>query len=420
MMRLLHTSDWHLGQTLHDFSREPEHARFLSWLLDVMAEMAVDALLVTGDIFDNQNPPIEAVRALYRFIAAARRRLPDLQIVLIGGNHDSSGRLEAPSPLLSEFGVHVVGSLPRRPDGRIDHDRLLIPLTEAGGGAGCLCAAVPYLRPADLPVTEGDDALVGGARAIYSEVFAAAQARRMSGQAIVVTGHCYVAGTELSALSERRILGGNQHALPADIFPDDDNVAYVALGHLHKPQAVGGRAALRYAGSPIPLSLGERNYRHQVVVADFDGGHLSDLKVVPVPRAVDILRVPDEGAADPDQVLAALRALNVGTDPGRHLRAYLEVVVALARPAPTLRAEIEQAIDGKPVRLARVAVEVLGAGGTLADAEMAEPELRSLHPEGVFVRLYHREYAGAADDDLLTAFRLLLEDVERQAEDVGA
>ncbi|MFP2913001.1 exonuclease subunit SbcD, partial [Pyxidicoccus sp. 3LFB2] len=149
-MRLLHTSDWHLGHTLYDVSREAEHAAFLDWLLETLEAQAVDALLVAGDIFDTANPSADAQAAWYHFVARARRRMPRLDVVVIGGNHDSAARLDAPDPLFAALGVRVVGGLPRT-RGELELERLLVPLHDAKGRVGAWVAAVPYLRPADLP-----------------------------------------------------------------------------------------------------------------------------------------------------------------------------------------------------------------------------------------------------------------------------
>ncbi|XKH37180.1 exonuclease SbcCD subunit D [Azospirillum doebereinerae] len=97
-LRVLHTADWHLGQTLHGVARDPEHARFLDWLLDRIGEHGVDALVIAGDVFDGQNPPIPALALFYRFLARAKTRFPALDVVVLAGNHDSASRLEAPSP----------------------------------------------------------------------------------------------------------------------------------------------------------------------------------------------------------------------------------------------------------------------------------------------------------------------------------
>src|SRR3954447_6694553 len=145
-MRLLHTSDWHLGHTLRgEVTREYEHQAFLGWLLETCVREAADALVITGDVFDSATPPASAERMWFDFLAAARRACPALDIIAIAGNHDSPAKNRAASAVLRELGVHVVGGLPRTDDGGLDLDRILIPIA---GGRG-LVAAVPFLRPAD-------------------------------------------------------------------------------------------------------------------------------------------------------------------------------------------------------------------------------------------------------------------------------
>ena len=111
-MRLLHTSDWHLGHTLHEAPREEEHAAFLAWLVATIGERDVDALLVTGDVFDSSNPPASAQRSWYRFLVAAGQCRPGLQVVAIAGNHDSAARLDAPREVLAALDVRSWASCP--------------------------------------------------------------------------------------------------------------------------------------------------------------------------------------------------------------------------------------------------------------------------------------------------------------------
>ncbi|MFP5504500.1 MAG: exonuclease subunit SbcD, partial [Candidatus Sericytochromatia bacterium] len=350
-MRLLHTSDWHLGHALHGVSREYEHTQFMEWLLDTLTADEVDALLITGDVFETHNPGAAAQAAWYAFLADAKRRLPELQIVVIGGNHDSAERLNAPTPLLTHFGIHVVGGLLRLDDDALDLERLVIPLRDRSGAPAAWLAAVPYLRTADLRTTDeaSQDSLQEGVRRIYAEVLAAARARLEAGQALIATGHCYMQGGALSELSERKILGGNQHALPVDIFPDD--VAYAALGHLHKAQAVG-KEHMRYAGSPLPLSMAEMHYKHQVMVVDLAGGVVEAMRAIEVPRMVPLLRVPSDGPRPLAEVIEKLKALPARDTVAREeLRPYLEVCVQLNGLEPRLKYEIEAALDGRAARL---------------------------------------------------------------------
>lgn len=404
MLRVLHTADWHLGHSLHELPRTFEHERFLGWLVDTAVREEIDALVIAGDVFDAANPPAAALEAWYRFLAALARRAPGVDVVVIGGNHDSAARLDAPEAILAGLGVRVVGGLPRR-GGELDLDRLIVPLRDRGGAVRGHAAAVPYLRPADLPAAPGDgDPLIEGVRAIYREVLE--EARRRGG-AVLALGHLYMVGTELSLLSERRILGGNQHALPASIFPGD--VAYAALGHLHKAQRVGGHEHVRYSGSPIPLSMGEAGYRHQVVIAEVEGDGPARARAIPVPRAVELLRVPRRGGAPLEEVEAALAALEPLGDPRDPARPYLEVCVALDRPVPDLRRRIEEAAAGRRPRLCKIGVEYTGDGAPLAEAAPAE-RLAELDPGEVFVRRWRRDHEGEPPAALVEAFFELLEE----------
>ncbi len=413
-MRLLHTSDWHLGHALYDTSREAEHAAFLGWLLETLEAQKVDALLVAGDIFDTANPSAEAQASWFRFIADARQRRPKLDIVVIGGNHDSAARLDAPDPLFKALEVRVVGGMPRA-RGEAVLERLLVPLRDAKGEVAAWVAAVPYLRPSDLPSVpeEAGDRLVEGVRAVYAEVLEGARAKRRPGQALVSMGHCYMVGTELSELSERRILGGNQHALPVDLFPED--VAYVALGHLHKAQRVGGREGVRYSGSPIPLSLSEAHYAHQVLLVELEGEQLGSVRPLHVPRTVDMLRVPSRDAATLDDVVQALEALpELEPESPDWRRPYLEVRVALPRPEPALRRKVEAALEGKAARLVKLTPAYTGTGDALADARPGL-SLKERTPEDVFRARYARNYTEPPEPALLEAFHSLLTQVQEDA-----
>jgi exonuclease SbcD len=379
-VRLLHTSDWHLGHTLRDISREGEHAAFLAWLLELCTREAPDAMVITGDVFDSSTPSASAERMWFEFLASAHRARPAMDIIAIAGNHDSPARLGAASAVLDELGVHVVSGL--------DMDRVLVPVA---GGRG-LVAAVPFLRPLDLPIC--DDPL----GAVYAEVIARARAARAPGQALIVTGHLFVVGAEPSVLSERRVSIGGTEAAPMRLFPDD--IDYVALGHLHRAQRVG-RDTIRYAGAPMPLALDEARYLHSVTIADFGEG--VTIRTVEVPRAIEIVKI----AGTLEQVIVAITELpdRDGTTPP-----YLEVIVTLARPEPRLRQVVETALDGKRARLVQLRVELTGDGAALAD-RMGARRLAELDPREVFVQLWARDHAEPPSDAVLAAFDRLVAEV---------
>ncbi len=405
-MRLLHTSDWHLGQTLHNFDRVYEHACFLDWLVETLASEEIDVLLVAGDIFDNANPSAAAHRQLYRFLQQARARVPHLQVVVIAGNHDSPGRLEAPTPLLEAHGTIVVGNVARTADGGIDLERLLVPLRGRNGKVEAWCLAVPFLRPGDVPRAVAEDAALGldpylhGTTLLYQQAFALAQSRCTSGEAIIAMGHCHMVDGQSSQDSERRIVIGGTEALPATMF--DPSVAYVALGHLHLAQRVGGHEHRRYCGSPLPLSFSEVGYQHQVLRIELDGQVTKSVSPLHVPRAVQLLRVPAQ-PAPLEEALAALEALELPEAPPQQ-QPFLEVRVLLEGPEPGLRARVEAALNGKPVRLAKIEPTRRHAAPENASEALSLDQLAQLQPDDIFRRLWIQRFGDEAPPEQLAAF----------------
>jgi exonuclease SbcD len=410
-MRLLHTSDWHLGQSLHNFERAYEHQCFLDWLLATVVSERADALLIAGDVFDNANPSSASQKQLYRFLQQARERMPQLNLIVIAGNHDSPGRLEAPGPLLEAHGTRVIGAVQRGADGAIDIDSLVLPLTGGDGAVQAWCLAVPFLRPGDVPKVEAEgDPYLNGIALLYQQALELAQAKRQPGQPIIAMGHCHMVDGQMSNDSERRIVIGGTEMLPAGIFGAD--VAYAALGHLHLAQAVGSQEHIRYCGSPIPLSFAEVNYKHQVLRIDLQDARVSEITAIAVPRAVELLRVPAKPALLP-QVLEALAALDVpngadGAELPYERQPLLEVRVLLDAPEPGLRARIEAALDGKPVRLAKIETSS-AARSTSPDEEiMTLDQLDKLKPDDIFRQLYQQRFNSEAPADQLSAFAELM------------
>ena len=426
-MRILHTGDWHLGHTLRDHDRSAEHACFLRWLVATVAERQVDALLIAGDVFDGANPTPAVQSAWFEFLAEVLLARPGLQIVVIAGNHDSGPRLQAPAGLLRGLGVHVIGALPRNGDGSIRAEDLLVPLRDRAGREAAMCVAIPFLRTTDVaglaaaplpsttdyvlprPVTEvATDDVIAGMRVLHERVFAAARARLQPGQALVALAHGYLVGGMLSELSERKVLAGNQHALPIDLFPAD--CAYVALGHLHRPQPVAGHEHIRYSGSPLPLAMPERVHAHHVVFADLADGRLQKTWSLRTPRLVPLLRIPEHGELTSDAALAAVDALPTAmADESVDRLPFLEIAVRLERPLPGLVEQVRARLLDKAARLVRVEVVTTGSGEGLLRGQL--PALDRVTPEQVFVQRYRKDHAGVVPPELLAAFTELLDQV---------
>ncbi|MCP3850804.1 MAG: exonuclease subunit SbcD [Gammaproteobacteria bacterium] len=438
MIKILHTADWHLGHRLHGISRDYEHDAFLSWLIGQIEQTQADVLIIAGDIFDSANPSATAQSVYYNFLLEARKCSPSLDIIIIGGNHDSASRLDAPSEILQSLGVRVVGGLTFSTDGTIDWQRLVIPLTDKKGEVRAICGAMPFIRNADLPPMNNDeqvtdDPLIDGVSELYEQLFEQMQyfkekwheksSRGKEKPAIgnIVTGHCYMVGTELSELSERRILGGNQHALPTSIF--NEEVDYVALGHLHKAQKVSSSQSetiIRYSGSPIPLSFSERNYQHQIAHITLMSNRKSSNEVVIneekrlIPRAIEVLCIPEQGFITLDELEGYLenKAFKFKEEDENSI-AYplLEIKLKLNKPEPGLRTQVETMLENLAVRLLKISIEYPGKGQALADKKQ-QTRLEELHPEEVFQQCYQRHFEQDSSEKITALFHQLLESVE--------
>jgi exonuclease SbcD len=331
--------------------------------------------------------------------------IPHLNIVLIAGNHDSPGRLEAPAPFLESFDAHAIGVVVRDAEGCVDVSRLVVPLHDPNGVVTAWCLAVPFLRVSDVPRLEGEgDAYVDGIALLYEQAQAHALSLRQPGQAIVALGHCHMAGGKTSVDSERRILIGGAEMLSSKLF--SEVITYVALGHLHLAQTVGSEERIRYSGSPLPMSFAEREYPHQVLEVELDGEQLAGVTAIPVPRSVALLRVPDKPAplAEVEVLLTALDLPDVDDA----AMPYLEVRVLLDGPEPGLRTRIEAALAGKPVRLARIETSTSKVAAKGAEASATVDDLGRLDPIAIFSNAYGVKYGVEPDATLLAALTEIL------------
>lgn len=350
MIRILHTADWHLGQTFFGYDRTEEHEAFLNWLAVEIHQKEIDALIIAGDVFDVSNPSAASQSIYYQFICRVSKENPNLQILIVAGNHDSAARLEAPLPLLKTMRTEVRGVVRKLENGSIDYDHLTVELKNRNGEVELLCMAVPFLRQGDYPAiyTEGNT-YAEGVRVLYSQLLQRLWKRRKDNQAIVAVGHLQATGSEIAEkdYSERTVIGGLECVSP-DAF--SEKIAYTALGHIHKAQRVSGRENVRYAGSPIPMSFAEKHYHHGVVMVTFDGGFAVEIERLECPKLVPLVSVPKGEPGLPSAVLKELRALPEveGVAP------YLEVKVLLEEPEPMLRQEVEEALQDKNYRLARI------------------------------------------------------------------
>jgi exonuclease SbcD len=345
-MRILHTSDWHLGRTLYGRKRYDECEAFLSWLAETIQAEQVEVLLVAGDVFDTSTPSNRAQELYYSFLCRMTGSLCR-HVVVVAGNHDSPSFLNAPRELLRALNVHVVGSASESID-----DEVLV-LCDAKGAPELIVCAVPYLRDRDIRVAEAGESftdkeakMIDGICRHYAEVAALVERRRRELGVkipIVGMGHLFTAGAKtVEGDGVRELYVGSLAHVAAGVFPDSFD--YLALGHLHVPQRVHGSEVMRYSGSPLPMGFGEAGHQKIVCQVEFAGA-AADVRLVDVPVFQRLERVKGDWESISAKILE-LSAIGA--------QAWLEVVYEGEEVISDLSQRLDDAVSGTGLEILRV------------------------------------------------------------------
>ena len=416
-LNILHTADWHLGAKLYNASREEEHQRFLSWLLDHIRAEEIDLLLVAGDIFHYTQPSAEATALYYHFLARAAAETDLRQIVVVGGNHDSASRLDAPSEVLKVLNVHVVGGLSADQD---TWERCLCPVRGSSGEVEAVVVAVPFVHEFRLGVrTTGMEP--GEARAaiqeaftrLYSDLADRAEAR-WPGVPLLTTGHMTCKGAPVAGYNTPIHLSAMIGGLPADVI-FDRRYSYVALGHIHLLHNCEDSTAW-YCGSPLPLNVLEARTPRYILRVALDADDPRGA-ATPTPIEVPVERQLIELRGGQDEIVAQLEAI----EPRGDLEPYVWVDVEVDHYTPEVSSPLIEALARRAQEDGGVRPRLIRVGQSIRAAEAIElgagedvgPTLRDLDPEEVFVRLYRtRNNDNPPRDAVLETFREIKHRVE--------
>lgn len=381
-MLVLHTSDWHLGRMLYGRSLLDDQVHFLQRVfLPAVEQEKPDLVLISGDIYDRQIAPTDAIALFDAFLL----RLMDLQIpvAFTAGNHDSAERLAMMKPLLRQNGVYVSTTL----------QDAMQPVTFTTGGETVQLFLLPYLDPSQVRAFFGDDSLRGEA-ACMQRVIEALQSSFMPGAMKLLSAHCFVAGA-LTSESETTIFAGGSGQVPAALFGDFD---YVALGHLHGPQKAGPNG--RYSGSPLKYSVDEAGHKKSYTRVHLHGGTVNTA-CVPIPPLRDVRRV--KGSFDE---LLALHTLSPCQD-------YVEITLTDERPVLLAAQRLQPAYPN----LLSVLSERIYA--TPAAARQRD-RLRRQDETAIF-NAFYEDICGLTPDETDTRlFSEILADARRSTEGGGA
>ena len=345
-MKILHTSDWHIGRSLYGRKRYDEFSAFLDWLAEFIQAESVDALLVAGDIFDTSTPSNRAQELYYRFLCKVSASCCR-HIVVIAGNHDSPSFLNAPKELLKALNVHVIGSITENPEDEV------IALAGSSGIPEAIVCAVPYLRDRDIRIVEAGESiedkntkLIDGLQRHYAEVCKVAEEkqREYGNIPVIGMGHLFTAGGKtVDGDGVRELYVGSLAHVDKDVFPAC--IDYLALGHLHVPQKIGASEYMRYSGSPIPMGYGEAYHEKSVVIVEFSNNPQSKITLHQVPCFQAMERISGEI----DEITKKIHELkSKGSD------AWLEIEYTGTEIAGNLRELIDEAVADTTMEILRI------------------------------------------------------------------
>jgi len=401
-MKILHTSDWHLGSSLCEHKRYEEFGEFLCWLDELIKKEEIDAVLVSGDIFDTGTPGTRAQELYYQFLDSITA-MPGLQAIITAGNHDSPSLIDAPQALLKHLRIHVFGSVTENAEDEI------VEITSRNGNETLIVCAVPYLRDRDIRLSEPGESIADktrkleeGVQAHYREVVGLAQEKqkRLNGSVpIIAMGHLFVSGgKKVDGDGVRELYVGNLARIRGESLAE--GIDYFALGHLHLPQKVAGKETIRYCGSPIALGFEDAPQQKEVVIVEFGAGS-PYIRTVPVPKFRDI-RTLEGDLTEIGHGIGALVRLNHPV--------WIEVIFSgLYSPAAVL-ARLRELTEGSRVEVIRA--RPLGTKTYVQSAEDACETLADLSETDVFRRCMDAAQIPADErPDLTDAFSEILQEI---------
>lgn len=392
-MRVLHTSDLHLGRALFGVKRDEAFGKFLDWLKATIDEQKVDVLIIAGDVFDSATPSHLAQEQYFKFLGSLINHPTCRHTIVVGGNHDSASLLNAPQNIMARLNIHIVGCACEAPEKEV------VILKDQAGTPQAAVLAVPYLRERDVRVsheheTQSDKEalIVEGTREHYTKVLEAAldelKTLDVDNLPIIATGHLFAAKCAAGD-DERNLYVGSLGQIPADVF--DERIDYVALGHLHRPQVVGGNPTRRYSGSPLALDFSENHAKKSVLLVDFDG-KTPCVTEVPVPAFDRLERV--SGTAE--EILQKLSALVAENDP-----LYCEITHSQGAFAPQLAQDCRDIAQGSKVQIVRVVSRAMIDARITSEDQITDVD--ALTPEEMFELRLSKEVD--LDDDAKTLLR---------------
>lgn len=351
-MKILHTSDWHLGQHFYGKSRAKEHQLFFDWLLEQVQENNIDAVIVAGDIFDTGTPPSYAREMYFDFISQMHKI--NCQLIIMAGNHDSVAMLGESKTLLKSLSTKVIPAVSENIAEQV------FTLDNKNGEPLAVICAIPFIRPRDVikssagqSASQKQQSLQQAISGHYQTLFDQAESLSKGKYPIIATGHLTTVGVTTSE-SVRDIYIGTLEAFPANAFPDAD---YIALGHIHRAQKVAKTEHIRYSGSPIPLSFDEASQTKRIVMVEFLASDKKDgferiISEIDIPCFQPLVTLKTNLESLNKDIAPYLSLVDsVTSDLQDNTKIWLDIEINSAEYLQDLTARIETLIEDFPVEI---------------------------------------------------------------------
>ncbi len=390
-MRLLHTSDWHLGITLMEKSRRDEMLSFLSFLRDTINSRSVDTLIISGDIYDTAVPSNEAQNMYYDFLSSLSGTCCR-DVVVIAGNHDSPTMLSASAAILKRLNIHVYSSVVNLEPLVLEDRGIILP--------------VPFPRDSEIrraflgeSVEEGQDRLKAAIASLYRGMYEKAVNLRLE-LPIIATGHLSVSSASSDGEKNKELYLGGLGTVDADIF--NSGLSYTALGHIHRPQKLNSKGTIRYSGSPLAMTFEEAKYSKSVVIADCSYGEETAVETVEIPKTRELITL----SGDSDSVKSELRRLLSEERSG-----WISILLTSPEGASTIRREADEILAGSKMEV--LSTRNITQGERLREESESVRSLSSMTEEDVFEALLgEKQYSTERKEKMLSLFREVLRQVD--------
>lgn len=380
-MKIIHTSDWHLGHTLYEHDRTAEQEAFLNQLKNIVVEEKPDALLVSGDVYDRTNPSTSVQKMYYRALLDIHEACPGVTIVVTAGNHDSKAMLELGRELWLKAGVRVVGQVERK-DGMIDLDKHIICVMDEGGVAKGFVVAVPHIFDQNYPVLDDDSPREQRRRVFFQALYDRVEKVNAGNLPVVMMAHLTVVNCKIEG-QEPDVVGGINEVSQEEL---GDSYDYIALGHIHYPQTIkSGTGVARYSGSPVPVNFDE-TYPHSVSVVSVERGVAPIVKEVGIKNIKPMMTVPAKPSGFDDAVFCLE---NIGDNE----ECYVRLNILMSEPLPPDYMErIAKALDGKRAAYCYCKVTKPEYVNQENETAVTYDEFKELTPIDVAQRFYRSKF----------------------------